>query len=84
MPSPRIRAIRGSTSSSAYAPPTRSENSDRTSYGVARFPYTNRLANRVSRARAGWNVSATTTAATMVRNELSRPSHAPTPTTTAR
>ncbi len=55
-----------------------------TSYGVARLPYTIRFANRVSHARTGWNVTATITAATIVRNELPRPNVAPSPTTSAR
>ena len=38
VPSPSARAILGSSSSFAYVCPTRSENSDSTSYGVARLP----------------------------------------------
>jgi hypothetical protein len=38
VPSQRTRAMRGSTSSLAYDSATRPENSDRTSYGVARLP----------------------------------------------
>ena len=44
MPSPRTRATRGSTSSSEYVSPRRSENPASTSYGVARSPYTIRFA----------------------------------------
>ena len=83
-PSPSTRTMRVSTSSSAYAPPTRSENSESTSYGVARFPYTSRSASRVRRARTGWNVTATMTAAISVSAELPRPNQAPRPTTTPR
>ncbi len=43
-----------------------------------------RFANRVSHARTGWNVTATITAATIVRNELPRPNVAPSPTTSTR
>jgi hypothetical protein len=49
--SPRSWAIRGRTSSVENVPPTRSANSDRTSYGVERFPYTIRSAQRVARDR---------------------------------
>ena len=38
IPSPTTRAILGRTSSSAYVSATRSENSARSSYGVARVP----------------------------------------------
>ena len=38
LPSPSARAILGRSSSFAYVCPTRSENSESTSYGVARFP----------------------------------------------
>ena len=38
VPSASARAIRGSSSSFAYALPSRSEKSESTSYGVARSP----------------------------------------------
>jgi hypothetical protein len=84
VPLASARAIRGSSSSFAYALPTRSENSERTSYGVARFPYTSRSANRCARRRSGWNASATTAAAPAESNGLvCPPTIAPTPTTIA-
>jgi hypothetical protein len=67
-----MRAIRGSTSSAAYVSPIRSENSDSTSYGVARLPYTSRFAKRCARRRIGWKATATTAAATADRTTLGR------------
>ena len=62
----------------------RSEKCESTSYGVARLPYTIRLANRPATCRSGWNTRAMTTAATIVRNEFPRlPTAVPTPITIA-
>ncbi len=49
--------IRGSTSSIEYVSPTRSVNSESTSNGVARLPYTIRSATRCARLRTGVIVS---------------------------
>ena len=43
--------------------PSASAKSDSTSYGVARAPYTSRLASRWTRSRTGWNATATTAVA---------------------
>ena len=62
----------------------RSENSESTSYGDARLPYTMRLANRVARVRTGLNANAMTAAASSVRNVLwVDPIAVPIPTTKA-
>jgi hypothetical protein len=53
VPSPRIAAVRGSTSSFEYVSARRSENSVITSYGVARPPYTTRSAMRRETRRTG-------------------------------
>jgi hypothetical protein len=84
VPSPKIVAILGSTSSKEYVPAMRSENSESTSYGVARFPYTIRLANRLARSRTGLKARAITAAAASVRNGLRvEPMAVPIPTTIA-
>ena len=49
VPVATMRAIWDRTSSLEYAPPTRLLKSDSTSYGVARRPYTTRLASRPAR-----------------------------------
>ena len=76
--------MRGGRSSAAYAPAMREENSDRTSYGVARLPYTRRLAKRCTRSRTGWNATATTAVARIDRPRFGYdpwPMAAPMPTT---
>ena len=84
MPSPRTRASRGSTSSTEYVSARRSENPDSTSYGVARSPYTIRLAKCCARRRSGWKSRATIAAATADRNALPLlPTRVPIPTTIA-
>ena len=63
------------------------ENVDNTSYGVARLPYTSRLARRRLRSRAGWKATAITPVATTVSNTFGsspEPTSVPTPTTMAR
>ncbi len=57
-------AMRGSTSSAAYASPTRPENVVRTSYGDARPPKTSRSAIRAATERSGQNASPISTPAT--------------------
>ncbi len=64
VPSARSATIRGSTSSTEYASPTRPPNAVSTSYGVARAPYTIRSASRRANRRTGPNASATTRPAT--------------------
>ena len=65
-------------------PAIRSENSESTSYGDARSPYTIRLANRFAQFRTGLNAKAITAAASTVKNGLRvDPIAAPIPTTTA-
>ena len=59
VPSAIARASRGSTSSVANVSPIRSAKTERTSYGVARLPYTRRFAKRCARVRSGWNAIAT-------------------------
>src|SRR5215467_15009651 len=60
----------------------RRAKSDRTWYGVARLPYTTRLASRPARWRTGWNATATTAAATAASSGRPRlPASVPTPTT---
>src|SRR5439155_15065531 len=62
----------------------REENSESTSYGVARLPYTTRLAKRWTRSRTGWKATATTAVARMERPRLGFdpcPIAAPMPTT---
>src|SRR5207245_8491870 len=56
-------AIRSNTSSAAYASPTRPEKSARTSYGVARRPYTSRSATFRARSLAGAKRTANVAAA---------------------
>ena len=74
--------MRDSTSSAEYVPASWSPNVAMTSYGVARLPYTTRSANRLARARTGWNTSATTAAASAESTGLcADPTSAPTPTT---
>ena len=59
-----------------------SAKSDSTWYGVARSPYTRRLATRRARCRTGWNSRATATAAAMVSTGLPCwPARAPIPST---
>ena len=71
-------------SSNAYVPAMCSENSDSTSYGVARFPYTRRLASRLARSRTGLKATAITAAAATERNgSCVDPIAVPNPTTTA-
>src|SRR5450631_1955857 len=75
--------MRGSTSSLAYDSATRSENWESTSYGVARVPYTSRLATRWTRSRTGWKPTATMPVARMERPRLGLPplpTRAPMPT----
>ena len=70
----------------AYAPAMREENSESTSYGVARFPYTRRLARRCTRSLTGPNDRATTAVARMDSPRLGLdpwPISAPIPTTMA-
>ena len=82
VPVATMRAIWGRTSSLEYAPPTRLLKSDSTSYGVARRPYTTRLASRPARWRSGWNATATTAAARADSSALRRlPTSVPTPAT---
>ena len=73
----------GQTSSAAYVSATRPENSLNTSYGVARFPYTRRLAIRCTRSRTGWNPIATIAVARIDSARLGfppLPTSAPIPT----
>src|SRR5262245_15678688 len=60
-------------------------NSDSTWYGVARCPYTTRLAKRCTWDRTGWKARATRAVATMERPRFGlddpEPTRAPTPTT---
>ena len=75
--------MRGSTSSAAYVSATRPENSLSTSYGVARFPYTSRLATFWTRSRTGWNPIATIAVARIDSARLGfppLPTNAPIPT----
>src|SRR5438876_3463993 len=64
----------------------REENSDNTSYGVARRPYTSRLARRCTRSRTGWKATATTAVAKIDSPRLGLepwPTSDPIPTTIA-
>ena len=65
----------------------RSANCARTSYGVARLPYTSRLARCWIRARTGWNATATTAVAAIDSQKPTRApcwaTRAPRPTTIA-
>ena len=75
--------MRGITSSAAYDSATRSENCESTSYGVARLPYTSRLATRCTRSRTGWNPTATIAVARIDSPRLGLPpppTSAPMPT----
>ena len=62
--------MRGRISSAAYVAATCSENSLSTSYGVARLPYTSRLAILCRRSRTGWNPTATMIVATIDSQRL--------------
>src|ERR1019366_2343079 len=71
------------TSSLAYDSATRSENWESTSYGVARVPYTSRLAILWTRSRTGWKPTAPMPVARMERPRLGLPplpTRAPMPT----
>ena len=58
-------------------PPIRPANSLSASYGVARLPYTSRLASRCARSLTGWKATATTAVASI---ERPRPGREPVPT----
>ncbi len=53
--------------------PSRAENADYTSYGVARTPYTSRLATRCTRSRTGPKPTATTAVAVIENPRLGSP-----------
>ncbi len=78
--------MRGSRSCVAKLSANRSAKSESTSYGVARSPYTNRLASRCAHWRTGWKATATTAVATTASRTLGsapcEPTRVPTPTTT--
>jgi hypothetical protein len=76
--------MRSSCSSSGPVRAIASANRDMTSYGVARSPYTSRLAASCARRRNGWNSMAITTAAPIVRiGPPPEPTRAPIPATIA-